>query len=124
MSRRYVAGQAIDKERLLNVLREFEVDELWVDFENPFNYVRGKHGFDYVYIIWYDGDKSRKYWSKASGVLESIFDPDITSDEEEIVENTNIMVSHEVNARSLLSYAEKINKKVTKIYDKEVGFLR
>lgn len=123
MEKRYVAGQAIDREELLRLLQEYEVDELWVDFENPFNYTRGTHGLDYVYIIWYDKAKAKKYWDGISCKIVNIFDPDFASDEDEVVASSNVMSSYESTRNALFNFVKRDGKKIIQIYDKVVGII-
>ena len=123
MEKRYVAGQPLDREALLEVLKKYEVDELWVDFDNPFNYVRNEHRFDYIYLIWDSQDKADKYWCKADTAIMIIFDPDFDSDEDEVVMAVNLMSSYSIGLEHMLDFAKSTNRDVRKIYDKGIGFI-
>ena len=123
MEKRYIAGQPLDRETLLEVLKKYEIDELWVDFENPFNYARNGHRLDCIYIIWDSQDKADKYWNKSDTAIIRVFDPDIDSDEDEVVLAVNLMAFYSIGLEHMLDLNKSDNRPLTKIYDKEVGLI-
>lgn len=123
MEKRYVAGKPLDRDALLKVLQKYEVDELWVDFKNPFKYKRRGHGLYYIYIIWNSQDKADKYWGKADTEILILFDPDFDSDEDEVVAAVELMTTYSIGLKHMLEFAKSGKRHVTKIYDKETGFI-
>lgn len=123
MEKRYVAGKPLDRDALLTVLQEYEVNELWVSFENPFNYRRSGHVMDDIILIWDSQDKADMYWSKASTEVLRLFDPDSDSDEDEVVAAVELMTFYFINHKEMFKFARSCKEHVTKIYDKETGFI-
>lgn len=114
-------SRKVDKQKLLEVLRKYDVKEMWVNFCNPFEYRRSSKspGISDVVLIKLCKDDE---FSQVSFEVQALFDPDWSSDEEDVIMAINLMAFRINDFDDIESYTRD-NRKCYLLYTKEDGFL-